>query len=158
MVVVDDFVGTGKNGSSVKCGFAFKDFELYHISPGFQVVSAQDTTDGNICPHELVTHSLRHAFQRGERSCMDENRISGIEPYCPVVYFTAFFYPKEGSQFLIGFNYILRFGFYGNRLSGHNFEEKSYGTVGPTTDPEAGGNLKAFQFFKEISFQNDTSR
>jgi hypothetical protein len=89
---------------------------------------------------------------------MDKNRISSIEFYCPVIYFASFFHSQERSQFLIGFNYILRFGFYGNQLSGHYFQEKGYGTISPTADPEAGGNLKTFQFFKEISFQNDTSR
>ena len=158
MVVVYDLIGTGKDRDPVKCGFAFKDCKFYHVSPGFQVVSAQNPADWDVCPHELVTHSLRHAFQRGERPCVDENRISCIEFYCPVVYFAAFFYSEEGSQLLIGFDYILGLGFNGNQFSGHNFQEKSYRTVGPTTDPEACGNLKAFQFFKEISFQNDTSR
>ncbi|WP_327037240.1 hypothetical protein, partial [Methanosarcina mazei] len=72
--------------------------------------------------------------------------------------FAAFFYSQELSQFPVGFNDILRLCFYGHRLSGHNFQKKGYGTVSPTADPEAGGNFKAFQFFKEISFQNDTSR
>jgi hypothetical protein len=88
---------------------------------------------------------------------MDESRISCIESDGPVVYLAAFFYPKQVSQFLIGFDHKLRLGFYGYRFPGHYFEKKSYGTVGPTAYPEAGGNFKAFQFFKEISFQNDTS-
>jgi len=158
MVVVDDFIGTGKDGDPVKGGFVFKDFELHHVSPGFQVVGAQDSADRDVCPHELVPHRLRHSFQGGEGPGVDENRISGIEFYCPVVYVASFFYPEKVSQFLIGFDHILRLGFYSYRFSGHYFEKKSYGTVSPTTDPEAGGNLKAFQFFKEISFQNYTSR
>ena len=93
MVVVDDFVGAGKDGSPIKGGFAFKDFEFYHVSPGFQVVSAQDTAYGDVCPHELVTHGLRHAFQGGEGSCVDEDRVPGIESDCPVVYIASFFYP-----------------------------------------------------------------
>jgi hypothetical protein len=121
-------------------------------------VGAQDSADGDVCPHELVTHRLGHAFQRGEGLCVDKNCVSCVETDCPVVYFAAFLYLQEVSKFFIGFDYVLRLGFYGYRLSGHNFEEKGYGTVRPTADPEAGGNFKAFQFFKEISFQNDTSR
>ncbi len=65
MVVVDDFVGTGKDRDSIKGEFAFKDFEFYHISPGLKVVGAQDAADWNVCPHKLVPHRLWHTC-RGE--------------------------------------------------------------------------------------------
>lgn len=158
MVVVDDFVGAGKDRDPFKGRFAFADFEFYHISPGLETVTAQDAADGYVCPHELVPHCLGHACQGGERPCMNQDCVSGIETNCPVVYITAFFYSEEVRKFLVGFNYVLRLGFHADRFSGHYFQEKSYGTVGPTAYPEAGGNLKAFQFFKKISFQKDTSR
>lgn len=156
--MVDYFVGTGEDGDSIESGFAFKDFEFYHVSPGFEVVAAQDTADWDVCPHELVSHRLGHTFQGGEGPCVNQNRISGIKPDCPVVYLAALFYPEKFSHFLIGFDHILRLGFHTDRFSGHYFKKKSYGTVSPTTDPEAGGNFETFQFFKEISFQNYTSR
>jgi hypothetical protein len=89
---------------------------------------------------------------------MDEYGVPCREPDCPVIYVTAFFHSEKVSQFFIGSGYVLRLGFYGYRFSGHYLKEKGYRTVGPTADPEACGNFKAFQFFKEICFQNDTSR
>src|SRR5512133_1836031 len=101
MVVMDDFIGTGKDRRPAKGGFTLKNSELYHVSPCFQVVGAQDSADRDVCPHELVTHRLRHPFQRGEGLSVDENRISCIESDCPVVYVASFFYPEKVSQFLI---------------------------------------------------------
>jgi hypothetical protein len=60
IVVVYDLVGTGKDRRPIKGGLAFKDFEFYHVSPGFHVVAAQDASDGDVCTHKLVPHCLGH--------------------------------------------------------------------------------------------------
>lgn len=155
---MDYLIGAGKDRYTVEGGFAFQDFEFAHVAPGLKVVAAQDSADRDVRPHELFPHGIRHAFERGEGPCMDKGCAPCREPDYPVVYFTAFFHAQKGSHRFVGFNGMLGLGCHVYRLSGHYLQQEGNRAVGPAADPQAGGNLKALQFFQKIDTQKDTSR
>jgi hypothetical protein len=143
VVVVDNFVGAGKNRDAVEGGLAFQDFEFCHVTAGLKGMAAQDPAYGDVGAHELFSHGLRHTLKGGEGPRMDKDRAACIEPYLPIIYLASFFHSKEGSHFSVSPDYVLGLGPDFHGLAGHYLKEKGDRAVCPAADPEAGRNLQA---------------